>query len=91
MDLDIVILIYKILFYVQIPVKGFSIKNSKVLRWAYCDSKKPGRSTTSERWVLHSTAEYAENIIAQMGLKKPSDVTLRARLNFSNFSEMGHI
>jgi hypothetical protein len=45
----------------------------------------------SERWVLHSTAEYAENIIAQMGLKKPSDVTLRARLNFSNFSEMGHI
>jgi len=30
----------------------------------------------SERWVLHSTAEYAESIIAQTGLKKPSDVTL---------------
>ncbi|KAI5440557.1 uncharacterized protein LOC127122722 isoform X2 [Lathyrus oleraceus] len=59
-----------------IPVKGFSIKNSKILSSAYCDSSKPDRSTTSERWVLHSTAEYAENIIAQTGLKKPSDATL---------------
>jgi len=30
----------------------------------------------SERWVLHSTPEYAEDIIAQTGLKKPSDITL---------------
>lgn len=30
----------------------------------------------SERWVLHSTAEYAEDIIAQTGLKKLSDATL---------------
>ncbi|XP_058752003.1 uncharacterized protein LOC131625128 isoform X2 [Vicia villosa] len=59
-----------------IPVKGFSIKNSKILSSAYCDSSKPGRSSTSERWVLHSTAEYAENIIAQTGLMKPSDATL---------------
>ncbi|XP_061339268.1 uncharacterized protein LOC133285960 [Gastrolobium bilobum] len=59
-----------------IPVKGISFKNSKVLSWAYCDSSKPSRSTTSERWVLHSTAEYAEDIIAQTGMKKPSDITL---------------
>ncbi|KAI4323157.1 hypothetical protein L6164_022786 [Bauhinia variegata] len=61
----------------SIPAKGFSIKNSQVLSWAHCDSSKPGRSTMSERWVLHSTAEYAENIIAQTGLKKPSDTTLK--------------
>lgn len=30
----------------------------------------------SERWVLHSTKEYAESVIAQAGLKKPSDETL---------------
>lgn len=59
-----------------IPVKAFSIENSKVLTWAYCDSSKPSRSTASERWVLHSTAEYAEDIIAQTGLKKLSDATL---------------
>nr|GLL22459.1 uncharacterized protein LOC109180002 [Ipomoea trifida] len=58
------------------PVKGFSIKNSKVLNWAYCDSSKPGRSTNSECWVLHSTAEYAEGVIAQTGLQKPSNATL---------------
>lgn len=40
------ILIYKIQFYVQIPVRGFSIKNSKILSSAYCDSSKPDRSTT---------------------------------------------
>ncbi|KAL3736047.1 hypothetical protein ACJRO7_025058 [Eucalyptus globulus] len=28
-----------------IPFKGFSIRNSKVLNWAHCDSSKPGRST----------------------------------------------
>lgn len=74
-----------------IPVKGFSIKNSKVLSWAYCDSRKPGRSTTSERWVLHSTAEYAESIIAQTGLKKPSDVTLNkvAEELFQEFQRTG--
>ncbi|CAJ2659309.1 unnamed protein product [Trifolium pratense] len=74
-----------------IPVKGFSIKNSKLLSWAYCDSSKPGRSTTSERWVLHSTAEYAENIIAQTGLKKPSDVILNkvAEELFQEFRSTG--
>ncbi|ESW21252.1 hypothetical protein PHAVU_005G055100 [Phaseolus vulgaris] len=59
-----------------IPVKAFSFENSRVLSRAYCDSSKPSRSTASERWVLHSTPEYAENIIAQTGLKKPSDITL---------------
>lgn len=59
-----------------IPFKGFSIRNSKVLNWAHCDSSKPGRSTASERWILHSTAEYAETVIAKTGLKKPSDAIL---------------
>ena len=31
---------------IQIPLKGFSIKNSEVLSWAHCDSSKPGRSAT---------------------------------------------
>ncbi|KAJ4726577.1 FAD/NAD(P)-binding oxidoreductase family protein [Melia azedarach] len=39
----------------SIPVKGFSFQNSEVLSWAHCDSTKPGRSATTERWVLHST------------------------------------
>jgi hypothetical protein len=30
----------------------------------------------SERWVLHSTTEYANSIIAQTGLLKPSEATL---------------
>ncbi|KAK2638583.1 hypothetical protein Ddye_026378 [Dipteronia dyeriana] len=60
-----------------IPLKGFSFQNSKVLSWAHCDSSKPGRSTTSERWVLHSTTEYAKGIISQTGLRKPSDATLK--------------
>ncbi|KAJ7948894.1 FAD/NAD(P)-binding oxidoreductase family protein [Quillaja saponaria] len=60
----------------SIPVKGFSIQNSDVLSWAHCDSSKPGRSTMSERWILHSTPEYADRIIAQTGLQKPSDATL---------------
>ncbi|KAG9439652.1 hypothetical protein H6P81_019817 [Aristolochia fimbriata] len=63
----------------SIPVKGFSFLNSDVLNWAACDSCKPGRgvaSDTSECWVLHSTSEYAEGIIRQTGLQKPSHSTL---------------
>ncbi|OWM81045.1 uncharacterized protein LOC116214699 isoform X2 [Punica granatum] len=60
----------------SVPVKGFTFRNSKVLSWAHCDSSKPGRSTSSERWVLHSTREYAERIIAETGLTKPSQTTL---------------
>ncbi|KAI3987568.1 hypothetical protein MKX01_021480 [Papaver californicum] len=60
----------------SIPVKGFSFKNSEVLSWAYCDSSKPGRSTSSESWVLHSTADYAKTIISQTGLQKPSNLLL---------------
>lgn len=60
----------------SIPVKGFSFKNSGVLSWAYCNSSKPGRSATSECWVLHSTKEYAEDVVAQTGLQKPSSATL---------------
>ncbi|KAF8413509.1 hypothetical protein HHK36_001499 [Tetracentron sinense] len=60
----------------SIPVKGFSFKNSEVLSWAFCDSSKPGRSATSECWVLHSTPEYAKGIISKTGLQKPSNTTL---------------
>ncbi|XP_040987544.1 renalase isoform X1 [Juglans microcarpa x Juglans regia] len=60
-----------------IPTKGFRVVNSEVLSWAACDSSKPGRSATSERWVLHSTVEYANGIIAQTGLVKPSEATLK--------------
>ncbi|MQL77155.1 hypothetical protein Taro_009556, partial [Colocasia esculenta] len=63
----------------DIPVKGFAFKNSNVLNWAFCDSSKPGRllsSSISERWVLHSTAEYAASVISKTGLKKPSTSTL---------------
>lgn len=63
----------------SVPVKGFSFINSEVLSSAFCDSSKPGRSSASQCWVLHSTAEYAKTVIAQSdsGLKKPSDLTLR--------------
>lgn len=30
----------------------------------------------SERWVLHSTAKYAQRIISEMGLEKPSNAAL---------------
>ncbi|KAK1386760.1 hypothetical protein POM88_014938 [Heracleum sosnowskyi] len=60
----------------SIPLKGFSFLNSKVLSRAYYESSKPGRSTQSENWVLHSTAEYAENVIAQKGLQKLPAATL---------------
>ncbi|XVE63212.1 hypothetical protein DITRI_Ditri07aG0001500 [Diplodiscus trichospermus] len=60
----------------SVPAKAFSFTNSKVLSWAYCENSKPGRSCTSERWVLHSTMEYAKDVIAQTGLQKPSKETL---------------
>ncbi|BFG28832.1 hypothetical protein CerSpe_151060 [Prunus speciosa] len=74
-----------------IPFKGFSIKCSEVLSWAHCDSSKPGRSTSSERWVLHSTMEYAQTIIAQTGLQKPSNATLTkvAEELFQELQSMG--
>ncbi|KAL2331322.1 hypothetical protein Fmac_018903 [Flemingia macrophylla] len=74
-----------------IPVKAFSFENSEVISRAYCDSSKPSRSTASERWVLHSTAEYAEDIIAQTGLKKPSDITFNkvAEQLFQEFQRTG--
>eukprot|EP01018_Ginkgo_biloba_P030982 Gb_19995 [translate_table: standard] len=65
----------------SIPVNGYTITDSKVLSWAARDSSKPGRSKGSECWVLHSTAEYASQIISQTGLKKPSDVTLSTVMN----------
>lgn len=75
----------------SIPVKGFSFTNSQVLSWAYCDSSKPGRSTSSERWVLHSTPKYAELIISQAGLQKPSGALLEkvAEELFQEFQNTG--
>ncbi len=116
-------------FTIQIPIKGFTIKNSDVLSWAHCDSSKPGRSATrymliiyyilnnflerndqilrcvsiidcfyylapslhSERWVLHSTMEYANSVIAQTGLQKLSEATLKkvAEELFHEFQSTG--
>ncbi|XP_059282748.1 uncharacterized protein LOC132036424 [Lycium ferocissimum] len=61
---------------IEIPIRGFSFKSSKVLHRAFCDSSKPGRSRNSECWVLHSTPEYAQDVVAQTGLQKPSSATL---------------
>uniref|UniRef100_A0A803NA39 Amine oxidase domain-containing protein n=1 Tax=Chenopodium quinoa TaxID=63459 RepID=A0A803NA39_CHEQI len=58
-----------------ISVKGFSFKNSEVLSSAFCDSSKPGRSSASECWVLHSTEEYTKKVIANTGRQKASDAT----------------
>ncbi|KAH9611051.1 hypothetical protein KSS87_018954 [Heliosperma pusillum] len=62
----------------SIPMKGFSFINSEILRSASCDSSKPGRPSSSECWVLYSTAEYAKKVIDECdaGLKKPSIATL---------------
>ncbi|KAG5255257.1 renalase [Salix suchowensis] len=75
----------------SISVKGFSFKNSEILRWSHCESSKPGRSSASERWVLHSTANYASGIIAQTGLQKPSSATLTkvAEELFREFQSIG--
>ncbi|KAG8472290.1 hypothetical protein CXB51_034335 [Gossypium anomalum] len=70
-----------------VPANGLSFTNSKVLSRAHCESSKPGRSFRhiltwlasgmhSERWILHSTTEYAKDVIAQSGLEKPSKETL---------------
>lgn len=58
-----------------ISVKGFSFKNSEILSSAFCDSSKPGRSSASECWVLHSTEQYAKKVIADSGRSKASDAT----------------
>ncbi|XP_024959608.1 uncharacterized protein LOC112500361 isoform X2 [Cynara cardunculus var. scolymus] len=75
----------------SIPIKGFSFENSEVLKWAICDSSKPGRPTSSERWVLHSTEKYAEGIIARDGLQKPSNAALAeiAEELFGEFQRTG--
>ncbi|XP_076909887.1 uncharacterized protein LOC143567323 isoform X2 [Bidens hawaiensis] len=75
----------------SIPLKDFSFENSEMLKWAICESSKPGRSTFSERWVLHSTEQYAENIIAKAGLQKPSNAALTeiAEQLFQEFQRTG--
>ncbi|KAL7584176.1 uncharacterized protein LOC111895546 isoform X1 [Lactuca sativa] len=75
----------------SIPLKGFSFENSELLSWATCDSCKPGRSTSSERWVLRSTEKYAEGIIGKAGLEKPSNAALAeiAEQLFQEFQRTG--
>ncbi|KAL4564157.1 hypothetical protein LXL04_028210 [Taraxacum kok-saghyz] len=75
----------------SIPLKGFSIDNSQLLSWATCDSSKPGRSTSSERWVLRSTEEYAQGIIGRAGLQKPSNAALSEIVDelFQEFQRTG--
>ncbi|KAH9288469.1 hypothetical protein KI387_032586, partial [Taxus chinensis] len=58
----------------SIPVDGYTVTGSTILSCASCESRKPGRSNSgSECWVLHSTTEYADQIISKTSLKKPSD------------------
>ncbi|KAH8940356.1 hypothetical protein BDL97_15G084800 [Sphagnum fallax] len=62
-----------------VPFDGAVIDGSKIISWVARDSSKPGRATnSSECWVVHSTAEYASNIISQTGLNKPSNELLSA-------------
>ncbi|KAL6998995.1 hypothetical protein U1Q18_000162 [Sarracenia purpurea var. burkii] len=74
-----------------IPIKGFTFTNSEVLSRAFCNSSKPGRSTISEQWVLHSTDKYAKGVIAQSGLQKPSNSVLNKVADdlFQEFQDMG--
>lgn len=59
------------------PLDGFTIIGSKVLAWAARDSSKPKRNKLhGECWVLHSTAEYAQQVIEKAGMGKPSDELL---------------
>ncbi|GAB2289763.1 hypothetical protein Dimus_024070 [Dionaea muscipula] len=60
----------------SIPFKCCTIKNSETLSSAFCDSSKPGRSDKSVCWVLHSTSDYANKIISEYGLRKPSNAVL---------------
>ena len=41
----------------------------------------------SERWVLHSTMEYAQGVISETGLQKPSEETL-TRVSEELFEEL---
>lgn len=56
----------------------FIERNDQVLRYvSIIDYFWPSvLNVHSERWVLHSTAEYANSIIAQTGFLKPSEATL---------------
>ncbi|KAH7372387.1 hypothetical protein KP509_17G001300 [Ceratopteris richardii] len=79
-----------------IPLDGFNIVGSKVLAWASCDSSKPKRDklmSSGECWVLHSTAEYALEVIKDAGMEKPSDELLSAvaRCLFEEFKKIGGI
>lgn len=62
----------------RIPFDGFTIVGSKVLAWAARDSSKPKRDKLSagERWVLQSTADYAQEVIEKAGMGKPSEELL---------------
>lgn len=79
----------------SIPLDGFTVLGSKVLSWAARDSSKPGRNKLSEGdcWVLQSTSEYAQSVIDEAGLKKPSEELLSsvAKTLFMQFEHIGGI
>ncbi|XP_010542541.1 PREDICTED: uncharacterized protein LOC104815709 isoform X2 [Tarenaya hassleriana] len=74
-----------------IPTSCISFKNSEILSWAHCDSSKPSRSTESERWILHSTPEYANRVVELTGRRKPSNETLNkvSERMFQEFQSSG--
>eukprot|EP00270_Netrium_digitus_P021668 TRINITY_DN941_c0_g1_i3.p1 TRINITY_DN941_c0_g1~~TRINITY_DN941_c0_g1_i3.p1 ORF type:complete len:361 (+),score=110.74 TRINITY_DN941_c0_g1_i3:135-1217(+) len=52
----------------KLPLDGVSVEGSDVLVWASRDSSKPKRASDSEStecWVLHSSASYAEKKITE--------------------------
>ncbi|KAI5064423.1 hypothetical protein GOP47_0021093 [Adiantum capillus-veneris] len=80
----------------SIPFDGFTVVGSKVLAWAARDSSKPKRNTplsAGECWVLHSTSEYAEEVVQRAGMGRPSDELLSvvAQSLLEDFRKIGEI
>lgn len=59
----------------EIPLLPGKKKNS--ILFTFISQLRALRVSSSERWVLHSTREYAERVIAEVGLKKPSEALLK--------------
>ncbi|BFI24778.1 renalase [Marchantia polymorpha subsp. ruderalis] len=76
----------------SVPFDRFTIERSNLLAGAVRVSSKPGREVVenSEYWVLHSTIEYAKQIIEEEGYSKPSSESLNkiADTLFQEFKEI---
>ncbi|MCO5613359.1 hypothetical protein L7F22_067635 [Adiantum nelumboides] len=80
----------------SISFDGFTVVGSKVLAWAARDSSKPKRNTLllfGDCWVLHSTSEFAEEVIQRAGMGKPSDelLSMVAQSLLEDFRKIGEI